>query len=262
LIVVGLPGDSEHEALFRSTALRWRDWLTGPLGFAPGEVRVLWGAKAGSDFGDAPATRESVAKEAAGLVAKSKPEDRAWVFVLGHANLDDGGHAFLHLPGPDFRDDEFGALFRGLAAKEEVFWMTNAASGAFLPALSKPGRVVIAATSASGEANETEFPHALADVVDKADPKKVDANGDGKISLQELFDSIVNEVNVRFAADNRAPSEHARLDDDGDGSGTESKSAEKAKNPDGAVASKMDVKLGSSDRSDHATRPSPPARAR
>jgi hypothetical protein len=40
LILVGLPGDTDHEALFTSVAEQWRDWLTGPLGFAPENVRI------------------------------------------------------------------------------------------------------------------------------------------------------------------------------------------------------------------------------
>ena len=32
-IVVGLPGDAEHETRFRELARTYHDWLTGPLGF-------------------------------------------------------------------------------------------------------------------------------------------------------------------------------------------------------------------------------------
>ena len=41
LIVVGLPGDSEHETLFRETVKTWREWLTGPLKFPPDSVHIL-----------------------------------------------------------------------------------------------------------------------------------------------------------------------------------------------------------------------------
>src|SRR5262245_56429477 len=40
LIIVGLPGDAEHEKLFADTASKWRDWLTNSLDF---EVAVLFG---------------------------------------------------------------------------------------------------------------------------------------------------------------------------------------------------------------------------
>jgi hypothetical protein len=239
LIIVGLPGDSEHEALFKATAQAWKDWLTGPLGFPPDQVRVLSGPMAKDGSGRASSSRESIEREAESLRRRTGPDDRVWVFVLGHANLDDG-HAFLHLPGPDLRDDQFAALFKGLTAREQVFWMTTAASGAFLPGLSSPGRIVVAATERSGESNETEFPHALADVIRKP-PGLLDLDKDGKISIQELFGSTVDAVEARFASDTRAPTEHAQLDDNGDGVGTEVKPPEKPANPDGALASKTIV---------------------
>jgi hypothetical protein len=236
LIVVGLPGDSAHEALFRESAGRWKDWLVGTLGFAPGDVRTLAGSAVVKGFGDAPATRESVATEAESLRKKTAAVDRVWVFVIGHANLDDG-HAFLHLPGPDLRDDEFAALFRGLVAREQVFWLTTPASGAFLKPLSATGRIVIAATERSGEVNETEFPQALAEVVARP-VGRLDLDKDSKVSIRELYLATVEAVEARFKADMRAPTEHAQLDDDGDGSGSELQSDPKTPKADGVLASK------------------------
>jgi hypothetical protein len=244
LIVVGLPGDPAHEALWRSTASRWKDWLVNSLGFAPGEVRVLSGPSGGSSggWGDAPATRESIEREVEAFGKKATADDRAWVFVLGHANLDDG-HAFLHLPGPDLRDDDFATLFRGLAAKEQVFWMTNPASGAFLAPLSAAGRIVFAATEPSGEVNETEFPHALAEVAGW--PREgLDIDKNEKVSVFELFLATVAMVERRFKADKRAPTEHAQIDDDGDGIGSEQGGDLKSAKPDGALAGKTFLPIG------------------
>jgi len=235
LIVVGLPGDLAHEALFRETAGRWKNWMIQGLGFRSTDVRILSGRPEAPGFGDGPATRESVAAEVADLCKKVEPDDRVWVFVLGHANLDEG-HAFLHLPGPDLRDDEFAALFRGLVAKEQVFWMTNPASGAFLGPLSARGRIVIASTERSGEVNETEFPVALAEVVGRP-TDKLDRDRDGKVSILEVFLATVESVEARFQADKRAPTEHAQLDDDGDGVGSELPGDPRISKPDGVLAS-------------------------
>jgi hypothetical protein len=46
LIVVGLAGDDEHEALFRQTAETWHRWLTDSLQFPGDGVRVLLRLKA------------------------------------------------------------------------------------------------------------------------------------------------------------------------------------------------------------------------
>ena len=254
LIVVGLPGDAEHEASFRSTALQWRDWLTGPLGFPADRVRVLSGGPTGPRSGDAPATRESIAREVESLRKELAPGDRLWVFVLGHANVEDG-HAYLHLPGPDLREDEFGALFRGLVAGEQVFWMTTAASGRFLQSLSSPGRIVVAATEREGEINETEFPLALAEV-SRFPIGKLDLDGDHRVSVREVFDATVSAVNAKFAADSRLPTEHAQLDDDGDGVGTELVPTPGPIKSDGALASKTFLPTAGS-----TSPPNPPARS-
>jgi hypothetical protein len=202
LILMGLPGDEEHERLFADTARRWSHWLTGPLGFKAADVRVLSGGAARGGVSQGPATRKTIEKEAARLRQSLRPGDRLWVFFLGHANFD-GEHTWFHLPGPDLREDEVGKLFAGLPCREQVFWLTTSESGRFVRSLSAKGRIVIAATRASNEDNETEFPQALSAVV--ARPlESLDADRDGKLSVLELYDQIMAEVRARYAADSRS----------------------------------------------------------
>jgi hypothetical protein len=219
LILVGLPGDEEHEKLFADTARQWRDWLTGRLGFSPADVRVLFGNAAKNSLWQGPATRVAIEKEAARLKQSLRPDDRLWVFFLGHANYD-GEHAWFHLPGPDLRDDQLAKLFTGLRCRQQVFWMTTSESGRFIKGLSAKGRIVIAATRTSGEDNETEFPHALSELATRP-LDALDVNKDGKLSVLELYYRILAEVQTRYAVDNRVPTEHAQLDDNGDGAGAE-----------------------------------------
>jgi hypothetical protein len=240
LIVVGLPGDAEHETLFASLAGQYRDWLTKTLDFEPPEVRVLFGKDGKPDLAKGSATRATLEREAADLREALKPEDRLWVFFLGHGNRD-GDQAFFHLAGRDVSAAQLGKLFADIHCREQVFWMTNSASGWFLRPLSAKGRVVITATAADDEFNETEFPEALAAVV-KRPAARLDADRDGKVSLLELFRHTAAEVEARFASDQRAPTEHALLDDNGDGAGAEKPLAEGEKaekpSPDGRLAAR------------------------
>ena len=64
-------------------------------------------------------------------------------------------------------------------------WLTTAASGRFAPALSAPGRIVVAATEPDGETNETEFPLALAEV-SLLPVEKLDLDRDGRVSVREI----------------------------------------------------------------------------
>src|SRR5579884_872127 len=181
LIVVGLPGDAEHETRFAEVAGRWRDWLTGPLGFAAADVHILFGRTGHAGLAQGPADRAAVERAVADLKAALHRDDRLWVFFLGHADYD-GEYARFHLPGTDLRNDELGKLFAGIDCREQVFWMTSSASGWFLKALAAKGRIVITATAADDEYNETEFPEALAAVA-KLPAEQLDVNKDGKVSV-------------------------------------------------------------------------------
>jgi hypothetical protein len=211
LVVVGLPGDEEHEKLFADTARQWRDWLTDSLDF---EVTVLFGRSGKPSLANAPATRAAIERALADLKKSLRAEDRLWVFFLGHGDYD-GERASFHLPGRDLHPDDLGKLLAGIACKEQVLWLTHAASDRFVKSVSAKGRIVIAATG-DEEYNETEFPQALATVIGK-----LRADSGQKVSILELYRRTVAEVEARFAADKRVPTEHAQLDDNGDGKGTE-----------------------------------------
>jgi hypothetical protein len=239
LILVGLPGDAAHDRLFAAVAGQWRDWLTNRLGFPPANVRILFGKDGKPDLARGPATQEAIGQEVAGLKEALRPEDRLWVFCLGHGDYD-GERASFHVPGPDLHGDDLHKLFAEVRCREQVFWMTTSASGWFLKPLSAKGRIVITATAADDEYNETEFPHALATVA-QLPPDKLDANRDGKVSVLEVYRRTVAEVESRFAADKRAATEHAQLDDNGDGAGTEEPVVEgegKKATADGALAAR------------------------
>src|SRR5438309_11425562 len=86
LILVGIPGDQEHEEAFASIAKDWRDWLMKDLGFPEAEVHILFGKEGKPELARGPATREAVEKEAAAIKRSLQAEDRLWVFFLGHGN--------------------------------------------------------------------------------------------------------------------------------------------------------------------------------
>ena len=83
-----------------------------------------------------------------------------------------------------------------------------------------PGRIAISATEADQEVNETLFPLALADVL-AAPPPEADRDKDGTLSVFELYLAVVADVTRRYIEDELIPTEHAQLDDNGDGRGSE-----------------------------------------
>ena len=125
--------------------------------------------------------------------------------------------------------------------------MTTSASGWFLKSLSAKGRIVITASLPEDEFNETEFPEALANAA-KLPLDQLDENKDGKVSILELYRRVLTEVTALFEADSRIATEHALLDDNGDGTGTEEpvvagEKSTKKPTADGALAAKTFLPL-------------------
>ncbi len=219
IIIVGLPGDEEHVSQFAAATRAWREWLTRQLGFAENHVIVCQGAEADESAGTQAATREAIARQCETLSAQLSPEDGLWLFVLGHGDFD-GTTAHVHLPGPDPDATDFAEWLAPFKCREQVLWLTQCCSGYWLPRLSRPGRIVVTATTSDAEVNESEFPYALATVAARA-PDELDVNSDRQVTFDELLAAVVTETRRRFDSDQRLPTEHAQLDDNGDAKGTE-----------------------------------------
>ena len=143
------------------------------------------------------------------------------MIVVGHAHFD-GRRALLNLPGPDLDADEFGKLFQSVACREQVFFITTAASGFANRSLSRKGRAVITATEADQEVNETIYPIMLALMLSEPpSAEEFDQDQDGRQTLLDLYLIVSRKVLQAYADAENIPTEHAQLDDNGDGRGTE-----------------------------------------
>ena len=251
LIVCGLPGDDDHRKLFAGTVEKLHKALTERYGFASSEILVRFGALKQSGDGAALAgarglsDREGIAADVDEMRKRLGPADTLWVIVLGHGHYD-GRRSFLNIPGPDLDERAFAKLFEGLRAREQVFFISTAASGFFLKPLAAAGRIVITATEADQEVNETLFPHALADVL-AAPSEAIDRDRDGKISVFELYLAVVADVMKRYVADENLPTEHAKLDDNGDGHGSELQESYLPPELGGRASQKAEPKIGPKD---------------
>jgi hypothetical protein len=223
LIICGHPGDAEHVKSFTETVTKLGEGLTKTLGIPQDRQYILFGADRPKDLPRAtgPATREAVIARIAEVRKAVRPEDGLWVICLGHCHHD-GRQAWYNLPGPDINAAEFGKLFAGFSCREQVFVMTTSLSGYFLVPLSRTDRVVITATEADAETNETTFPRIFAQFLTGgltlADH---DVDKDGKLSLFDLYVAVAKEIAQNYASAEQLATEHQQLDDDGDGVGHE-----------------------------------------
>src|SRR4029077_14091524 len=82
--------------------------------------------------------------------------------------------------------------------------------------------VVITATEADLEVNETDYARSLAEVLASPPPaSEFDVDHDGNLTLFDLYIAVTRNVVDRYIKGEFLPTEHALLDDNGDGRGTE-----------------------------------------
>lgn len=204
LVVQGAEGAGEFGASFVRQAETWE-----ALAKAGGH-RFGW---IGRESAMEPPDRERLrlalelgGKEAEGLL---------WLVLIGHGTFD-GDTARFNLRGPDVSAAE---LSEWLAPYEKPVVVINAssASAPFLKALSSSQRVVMTATRSGYEQSYARFGDFLSQCFQ--DPE-ADLDKDQQVSLLEAFVVAGSRVEEFYRSEGRLASEHALLDDNGDGLGT------------------------------------------
>jgi hypothetical protein len=233
LIVIGLGGDPEHTELFHA----WGDRLVQAserLGVAPERIIHLVDQPGESST---PVTGRSTREEvraAFGRIAKeSRPDDLVFVVLIGHGSFD-GRVARFNLPGPDLTATDYNELLGTLPAKQIVFVNTASSSGAFLPELSGPGRTIVTATRSGAQHFAPLFGGYF---VDALTSEEADADKNARVSVLEAFQFARREVARAYESRGFLATEHALLDDAGDGQGTQEPSATGAQGRVAAVLS-------------------------
>jgi hypothetical protein len=173
----------------------------------------------------------------------AKPAGELWLVFIGHGTFD-GRSAKFNLRGPDISAGELAAVLKPCRRPLAVIDCASA-SGPFINALSGTNRVIITATRSGDEVNATRFGGYLARAI--ADPA-ADLDKDGQTSLLEAFLLASRQVEQFYKEAGRLATEHALLDDNGDGLGTPAdwfrgvravKTAANGKSVDGVRAQQM-----------------------
>ena len=138
-----------------------------------------------------------------------------WVVLIGHGTFD-GREAKFNLTGPDLGVEDLKSM---LARFERPIAVVNctSASGAFLKGLSAKGRAVVTATRSGDEINFARFGDYMSQAI--ADPA-ADLDKDDQVSLLEAFLTASKRAEEFYKSDGRLATEHALIDDNGDGLGT------------------------------------------
>jgi hypothetical protein len=235
VVVTGLGGEPRYKERFHQWALSMVDAASEQYGLSDSDIWYL-GEKPELDPEriHAKSTKENVVQTFTELGERVRPGDLVFVLLIGHGSFN-SGESRINLPGPDMTADDFARLLDGLGTQNLVFVNTSSASGGFLEALSRKDRVVVTATKSGLERNESVFGgyfvQAYAD-------GGADVNKDGRISVLEAFDFACRNVDRFYEEGNRLKTEHAVLDDDGDGKGMHPSDESREASPDGQVAAR------------------------
>jgi len=230
LVVVGLGGTDEYRERFTGWGVALHAALTGPRGIPAANVVVLAERpEAAPQVIQDRSTRENVTATLTRMAAQAGPDDRVLVVLIGHGTAQ-GDEGRLNLPGPDLSGRDFATALSGFRTQTVALVHTGSAGGDFVAALSGPRRITVSATRSARERNATEF---AAFFVEALSGEGADLDKDGAVSLLEAFTYAKAEVARFYSEENELLTEHAVLDDNGDGQGSPDPGAQA---PDGPLA--------------------------
>jgi hypothetical protein len=217
VVVTGLSGEPQYARKFAENAAAIVDAARDRWGAPTANVTYL-GEKPASDSKriGGRATRDGVLAALTRVGTTVAAGDVVLVVLIGHGSQQ-GDEPRLSLPGPDLTAADLAKALAPLTGQTVVVVNTASASGDFLPALSGKRRVIVTATKSGFERNATVFADHFVKGLATGD---ADTDKDGRISVAEAFVFARREVARQFETDRRLLTEHAQLDDNGDGKGS------------------------------------------
>ena len=212
LVVSGAAGGPEYATQYDRWGAALSKTLIENLKFDPALVTLLSDTRSS----DTAATADNVRRALTSIAARMTRDDVLFVLLIGHGTFD-GIDAKFNLLGPDLESAEWSALFKSLAGRV-VIVNTSSASFPFLERLSAPRRIVITATDSPAQRYDTVFPEYFIRAL--ADPS-ADLDKNERVSIWEAFAAASAGVRRHYQQRGQLSTEHALLDDNGDGVGNE-----------------------------------------
>lgn len=206
VIINGAGGEPAYAKQFEQWTTELQSALSDRYGFGAQQLTVLPRANA-----------EDVKRTFAQLKSQLDTNNVLFLFLIGHGSFD-GKESKFNLVGPDLSASEYNALLSSLPTRRVIVFNMASASGEFVKSLSSKGRIVITATKSGQETNATRFAGFFIAALNATD---ADTDQDGHISVLEAF-VYANRLTADFyTRAGRLATEHALLEDNGDGVGHE-----------------------------------------
>ena len=204
ILVVGAAGTDEYGKQFARWAGQWRQVAEKS---ATPVIQI-----GGSESGE---SNDRDQLQAAIELTASESNQPIWIVLIGHGTFNRGVAKF-NLRGPDVSAEE---LSEWLGSNDRPVVVVNcaSASGPFINRLSGKNRVIVTATKSGTEQNYARFGKYFAQAIAAPDS---DLDHDDEVSVHEAFLRASAEVREFYETEARIATEHALIDDNGDGRGT------------------------------------------
>lgn len=204
IIAVGAAGEEEFGVEFAKWAEHWTKACE-----QAGARSAVVGSSATNATPDLDRLRQLISTEPTNSHAE------LWLVFIGHGTFD-GKEAKFNLRGPDLSATELAEWLKPFRRPLVVINCASSSSP-FLNKLSALNRVIVTATRSGYEENFARFGKFMAESI--ADTS-ADLDKDGQTSVLEAFIMASRRTGEFYEAEGRLATEHALLDDNGDGLGT------------------------------------------
>ena len=214
VILGGAGANQNYQAQFQQWAVALHKILVRDYAYPPDHTILLAGRDdpGTSNIGDS-CRRETILDAMGRLQKKVQPGDQVTIFFIGHGTSDDLDAKFV-VTGPDISGAEFAEVLNDFSKQDIVVVNTTSSSHPFCASLSATGRVVVCATRSAAERYDTVFARFLLEALEN---HTADRDKNQRVSLFELFLFVRERVKSWYIDQNRLPSEHPTLNDNGDG---------------------------------------------
>jgi hypothetical protein len=204
ILVAGAPGEPEFGSNFVRQVELWSETAA-----RADAATVTVGLSATGEGSDRERLKAALAEQA------RETNQALWIVLIGHGTFD-GREARFNLRGPDVMASELGEWLKP-CRRPLVVINTASASAPFINQLSGTNRVILTATRSGSERNFARFGGFLAEALGRPE---TDLDKDGQTSVLEAFLGASAAVAEFYRTEGRLATEHALLDDNGDGHGT------------------------------------------
>jgi hypothetical protein len=217
VVITGIGGEDRYGERFHTWAATLMDAAGSRFGLPDSNI-VYLAAEPDRDpiRAGAQSTKENIEATLTALAARMPADETLFVVLVGHGSYRNG-ISKVNLPGRDMTAQDFAVALEAFGERPLAFINLTSASGGFVEVLSGPNRTIITATKSGMERNESVFGQFFVSAFVGND---ADLDNDDRLSLLEAFSYARTEVERAYDSDQKLLTEHAVLDDNGDGTGS------------------------------------------